>query len=71
MVCRFRNFFFGGENLRYPKPEREKYVVLEELFRAMTWKSAIKAMSLDEISDAVVERFLLSEELAHLAQASF
>ena len=34
-------------------------------------ESATKAMSLGEISDAVVERLLLSGELGHLAQASF
>ena len=33
--------------------------------------SATKTMSVDEISDAVVERLLLSGELSNLAQASF
>lgn len=34
-------------------------------------ESATKAMSLDEISDTVVERLLLSGKLSHLSQASF
>ena len=34
-------------------------------------ESATKAMSVDEISDAVVERLMLSGELGQLAQASF
>ncbi len=41
------------------------------LFWRIAMESATKSMSVDEISDAVVERLLLSGELANLSKASF
>ena len=41
------------------------------LFRRIAMESATRTLSVNEISDAVVARLLLSGELANLSQASF